>query len=505
MRPERLLDVRNAQAFPREEIPSLNVMRFRERVITRVALGSRLVTLFGVPADGARVRLVAVLAEDEDARLEVVATEVEDRFPSLTPDCPQASRFEREVCEQMGVLPEGHPWLKPLRSHGRWGPGPLPLHDPALGIGADHRFFAMEGDEVHEVAVGPVHAGVIEPGHFRFQCHGETVYNLEILLGFQHRGVERLLEGGPDARTPFLLEAIAGDSTLAHAMAGAQAIEMLAGCAVPARGHALRALALELERLANHTGDLGALSGDVAFLPTASWCGRLRGTFLNLTADLCGNRLGRGLVRPGGVAFDLDAGDAARMREALDQAERDLKGAVELFFASGSVQARLEGAGTVPEDVARELGLVGPAARACGIRRDVRHDHPTGYYRLAQVPAVTAADGDVYARATVRWLEIRRSLDFARSLLAELPAGPVRAECGPARAGMGVVSMIEGWRGEVAHVALAGAKGAFDRYKVTDPSFHNWPALELALRGQPISDFPLINKSFNLSYGGHDL
>jgi len=505
MRPERQLELRNAQTFAREEIPALNVVRFRERVATRVALGWRLVTFFGLPAEGTAVELVAVLADDAEARLELLRTEVEIRFPSLTPDCVQASRFEREICEQMGLLPEGHPWLKPLRSHARWGPGPFDLHAEGTPIGADHPFFSMQGEEVHEVAVGPVHAGIIEPGHFRFQCHGETVYNLEIMLGYQHRGLERLLEGGPDARSPFLVEAAAGDTTVGHAIAYAQAVEQLAGCAVPPRGQALRALALELERLANHTGDLGALAGDVAFLPTASFCGRLRGSLLNLTADLCGSRLGRGLVRPGGTAFDLDADEAARMRQGLEEAERGLRGAVALFFASGSVQARLEDTGIVAGDVATELGLVGPAARACGLRRDVRHDHPTGHYRLAQIATVTAPDGDVHARATVRWLEIQRSLDFARTLLAELPAGPTRAPCGRPGPGLGVVSLVEGWRGEIAHVLLTDGAGAFERFKITDPSFHNWPALEMALRGQAISDFPLINKSFNLSYAGHDL
>jgi len=501
------LELRNAQATGREEIPALNVMHFRERVVKRSALGLRLVTLFGVPGDDAHVQLVAVLANDAEGTLELLRAEVADRFPSLTPDCPQAARFEREICEQTGLLPEGHPWLKPLRSPAapRRGPGPMDLHDRSLPIGADYPFFAMRGDEVHEVAVGPVHAGVIEPGHFRFQCHGETVYNLEIMLGFQHRGVEALLEGGPDARSPHIAEAIAGDSAVAHALAYAQAVEALAGCLVPPRAQALRALALELERLANHTADIGALAGDVAFLPTASYCGRLRGAFLNMTAELCGNRLGRGLVRPGGVAFDVDKPLVERMQARLEEAQGDLDGAVRLFLDSGSVQARLEGTGAVSGEVADALGLVGPAARACGVRRDVRQDHPTGYYRLAQIPPVTAPDGDVHARATVRWLEMQRSLEFARALLAELPSGAARVACPAPRAELVVVSLVEAWRGEAAHVALTGASGRFQRYKVTDPSFHNWPALEQALRGMEISDFPLTNKSFNLAYGGHDL
>jgi Ni,Fe-hydrogenase III large subunit len=241
-------------------------------------------------------------------------------------------------------------------------------------------FFTIDGDEIHEVAVGPVHAGVIEPGHFRFQCHGEQVFHLEISLGYQHRGVERALVGGPNKRTIHYLETLAGDTTVGHATAYCQAIEGLAGCKVPARAQVLRGVALELERVANHTGDLGALAGDVGYLPTMSFCGRLRGDFLNMTALLCGSRFGRGLVRPGGVGFDLDDARAGQLVERLEQALRDVTGAAELLWNTSSVRARFENAGTVSREMCYALGLVGPVARGCGVRNF--QIHPSAGFHL---------------------------------------------------------------------------------------------------------------------------
>jgi Ni,Fe-hydrogenase III large subunit len=356
------------------------------------------------------------------------------------------------------------------------------------------------------VAVGPVHAGVIEPGHFRFQCHGERVLHLDIALGYQHRGVAAGIESGSAKRRIHYVETAAGDTTIGHATAHCEAIESLTGASVPPRAQALRAVALELERLANHTGDLGALAGDVGFQPTAAFCGRLRGEWLNLTAELCGNRFGRGLVRPGGCAFDVEPARIDRMVARLDAALRDLRSSVDLLWASPSVLARFEGTGRLAGEMAREIGLVGPAARACGLARDVRLNHPTGMYRFAQIPISRWHSGDVFARAWIRWLEIERSADFVREQLTSLPDGPVRVSVEPALAPDRLcVSLLEGWRGEICHVAETDGAGGLSRYRIVDPSFHNWPGLALAMRGQQISDFPLCNKSFNLSYCGFDL
>jgi Ni,Fe-hydrogenase III large subunit len=494
-------ELRNCQASALSGIDLLPVAEWREKIVAAVKAGSRLASLFGRPVDG-RVRLLAILAADERGSLRALQTEVGDSYPALTTDCPQAHWFEREIAEQWSVVPGGHPWLKPIRFHGSYRPGLEQVPSPVVGVTS---FFQVEGEEVHEVAVGPVHAGIIEPGHFRFQCHGERVIHLEISLGYQHRGVERALVGGPHPRTLFQMETLAGDTSIGHATAYCQAIEALAGCDIPPRAAALRGIALELERLANHTGDLGALAGDVGYLPTSSFCGRLRGDFLNMTAALCGSRFGRAMVKPGGVAFDVNAERIDDLLRRLAQAESDVKGAVDLLWRTPSVMGRFEYVGKVSRADALALGLVGPPARATGLELDVRRDHPVGIWRVAQVPVATMPYGDVFCRAYVRWLEIERSIAFVREQLRSLPASALRVEVGAIKGGQLVVSLVEGWRGEIAHAALTDAGGRFESYKVVDPSFHNWFGLALSLREQPISDFPLCNKSFNLSYCGHDL
>ena len=481
------LTVTNAIAFELLKVPVLPVESWRQAILDGCLAGKgRIAALFFEDR-----KLYGVLACDSKKHLQIGACDFsgeQKAYPSLTPELPEAHLFEREIFEETGIRPEGHPWLKPVRKHGK------------------NSFYRIEGEGIHEVAVGPVHAGIIEPGHFRFQCFGEKVLHLEIQLGYQHRGVEALMPASPDEHRAVLAESIAGDTVIGHGLAYCQAIEGLSDRPItPKRCQTLRGIALELERVANHIGDLGALANDIGFLPSAAWFGRLRGEFLNMLMELTGNRYGRSFVRPGGVLFDIPHEMVRAFNQRTRQALKEVKELSELFFEASSVSARLEQTGVLKQELAKSLGVVGVTARASQCLKDVRADHPTGIYHSRSIVPVKMSTGDVLARARVRSLESKRSLEFIVECLENLSTGIISQPCGEIKQHSMIVSLIEGWRGEIAHIVLTGEKGEIRRYKIVDPSFHNWMALSVAMQNGQISDFPLVNKSFNLSYAGHDL
>jgi len=462
-----------------------------------------MLAFFAVPF-GDHEELISILANAETQMLEALRCVPGKEYPSLTPACPQAHLFEREIFEQWNIRPAGHPWLKPVRfcppSRGNRNLRPGP---------ANAEYFHAEGNEVHEVAVGPVHAGVIEPGHFRFQCHGENVLHLEIQLGFQHRDVEHLILSSSPDLVLHLMENLAGDTAIGHALAYCSLVERMKHATLTKRALILRRLALELERLANHTRDLGAIGGDTGFLPTSAWNGRITGDFLNITSELCGSRFGRNLLCPGGVKWDIDAETARQLIKRLRASYRDVRGSVDVMLASSSVLTRLTGTGRVSQEAAKDLGLVGVAAKACGIAMDARNDWPLHPLDI-NTQIHTHDSGDVLARTLVRSDEVDDSAAACEADLQYLSYTSGEEPCritldNALPAGQLAVAQVEGWRGEICHAGITDANGRWLAYKVIDPSFHNWMGLAMALRGEQISDFPLCNKSFNLSYCGHDL
>ena len=499
----KLLQIQNNERLNRADIPHLDFSTFRQELLDFTKAGGQIVQFFAYDEQG-QAKMLAVMRNQQ---LFVAGCDAPDSFPSLTAESEKFHMFEREIGEQYGLKAEGHPWLKMVRYHKNYsGKDDVFGNDYDQDIPGNYPYFTVDGETVHEVAVGPVHAGIIEPGHFRFQCCGERVFHLEIQLGYQHRGVERLLESVPFKRLPIIAETIAGDTTIGHGLCQAQALEALANIKVDEGASIVRTIALELERIANHIGDLGALSLDVAFNPPAAYFGRIRGDYLNLTQILGGNRFGRGLVRAGGVTLIMGDEQKKLIKDKLAELTPEVEHVNDLIFSAPSVQSRFDNTGTVSHENAEKIGLVGYSGRACNLPYDARVNFPTECYGDLPANSNEKTDGDVCSRATVRREEIIHSTAIINTLLEKnVEASSYIPETIQLAPNSFVVSINEAWRGEVSHCLLTDEKGEILRYKIKDPSFHNWTGLALSLRDTGISDFPLCNKSFNLSYCGFDI
>lgn len=472
------------------EIPILPINELRELIIEE---NKRPISFFGKDWGEGRTRLFVVLADDVNGEF-VISSAIfeanEKSYESLTQNIPAFHIFEREFYENFGIEPLNHPWLKPVRKNQK-----------------DYPFFEMEGEEVHQVAVGPIHAGVIEPGHFRFMCNGENVYHLEIMLGYQHRGVEELMLNAPSNQ---LAESICGDSVIAYNTAYSQIMEQLKNITVSDKAQLIRKLALEMERAAIHIGDLGAIAGDIAYLMGASVFGATRTLVINTMLEFSGSRFGRGLINVGGVNFDLDNEKIERAKATLDKVEKDVVRMCETMLKNTSVMSRLEKTGTVSTEKATEIGLVGMAAKASGVNLDTRFDYPDKWINNLNIQRKQFRGvGDVNSRFKLRYKEIRESFAIIRKCFNELEKHknePIMLNnITENEKNAFAISVVEAWRGELVHIAMTDEFGKLSCYKIKDPSFNNWYGLALAVRNNGISDFPLCNKSFNLSYSGNDL
>ena len=466
--------------------------------IARLASGEA--DLMGLWSDGADV-FMALFAEGRLVVLSIAA--VDGRYPSVGRHHPPAQRLERALRDLHGLVPEGLEDDRPWLDHGVWGlVRPLADAAPAEIRPHEYLFLPVEGEPTHRIPVGPVHAGIIEPGHFRFSANGETVVRLEERLGYVHKGVDRLMMGADIGRGAQLAARLSGDSTVAWSFAYARAVEAATGTEPPPRAIALRGVMAEMERIANHLGDIGAICNDAAFSLMLAHCGILRERMLRAANAAFGHRLMMDKVTPGGVTRDLSAEGAAAIRAALDEVDRVLPHLMQVYEGTTSLQDRTVSTGRVSADLVRRFAAAGPVGRASGRAFDARVAlaYPP-YDRLAVAPVVLT-EGDVDARLRVRAGEITSAQGLIRALLADLPEGPVTAEMAGG-SGEGL-ALVESFRGDVL-VWLRVAGGRIERAYLRDPSWFQWPLLEAAIEGNIVADFPLCNKSFNCSYSGHDL
>jgi Ni,Fe-hydrogenase III large subunit/Ni,Fe-hydrogenase III component G len=487
-----------------EVTPRIPRQKHRER--------ARLVTIFGRVDEEGRRRVCYV---HDVGRPEYVVKEVdaESPVPSVAANEPAASWYEREIQDQYGIEITGSPDRRPLLLHENWpdgfhpmvdSPTELPSRDFESGKSGSrqYRFLPVQGEGITEIPVGPVHAGIIEPGHFRFSVVGDRVLHLELRHFYTHKGTERLFQGCPVLSGPLLAESVSGDNCFAHAVAYCQAVEAAFRVSIPPRAAALRLAGLELERAVAHIGDVGALCNDVGFVVGAARGARLKEALLQASAQWIGTRYWRAIATPGGIRRDVRANGTSEFLRILNRTKAEFAELSKIVLETPSVQNRFDAAGILKNHVARDLGVVGLVARASGVDIDVRRDHPYGLYGNIQLKVPVLHYGDVMARARIRVEEADFSAGLIEQTVSALPTGPICETFDPTEPAQ-TYSAVESPRGELFYW-LESQKGAITRCHIKSPSFQNWPALPFAVVGNVIADFPLVNKSFNLSYSGCD-
>jgi Ni,Fe-hydrogenase III large subunit len=495
------IEINNNQSIPLASIP---VLEYDDFLAGNVLLLSKpenhCVNYYGFPFKG-KIMLICCIADDTKSTIAISASlaDGEKSYSSFTNHNLAFHSFEREIHENFGIEYIDHPWMKPMRySYDRANENNTISNYP---------FFKIQSEELHEVGVGPIHAGIIEPGHFRFICNGEQILHLEIQLGYQHRGIEKLfLEKQKLIQRHILAESIAGDTVAGHTTAFANLYESLCGFQLTHDLQHQRTLALELERIAVHTGNLSAMCTDVGYQLGSAVFGRLRTPLINYFQKWCGNRLAKGLIRAGKTNYPMTSALVDDLKELLSDYKPDFDEMCLETFALPSVSARFERTGVVTNTQAKEIGTVGLVARTSGINRDIRASHPHDLYKEMEHQPLIKHHGDVYSRAQIRKAEIRQSIEHIVKLLNNIPYTENKPDAlkKPGNE-MFCLSLVEGWRGEICHSAITGENGEIVHYKIKDPSIHNWLALALSVRNNEISDFPICNKSFDLSYCGHDL
>jgi Ni,Fe-hydrogenase III large subunit len=466
-------------------------------------LGEGRLTLLGLWADPQTVHAAVI---DEAARdIGVISFDCPDgRFPSIAARHAPALRLERAIHDLFGLRAEATPDSRPWLDHGRWGErSPLSDRSEAPAPVADYAFLPAEGESLHQIPVGPVHAGIIEPGHFRFTASGETVVRLEERLGFVHKGIEGLMTGATVERAAKLAGRTSGDSTVAYAMAFARAVEAALAVDAPPRAQWLRALMAELERMANHLGDIGAICNDAAFALMHTHCAILRERVLRAAGNCFGHRLMRDRVVPGGVDMDLDRQGISTIEALIANIRRRFPALVELYDNTASLQDRTVATGFLKPALARQYGAGGYVGRGSGRAFDARRMPGYAPYEDLKFEVPVREDGDVNARVWIRIQEVRQSLSLVEQILARLPDGPSRIDL-PGGAGEGM-ALVEGFRGDILVWVRLDPDGKVVRCHLRDPSWFQWPLLEAVIEGNIVADFPLCNKSFNCSYSGHDL